>query len=71
MHGQADGDALREGREALERVSEPFARRRMERALNAGMSGKTLHEIEGALDDDEATRERRGGHAAETMGGEP
>jgi molecular chaperone HscA len=42
-------DPVNAAREALEKVSEPFARRRMERALQAGMTGKSLAEIESAL----------------------
>jgi molecular chaperone HscA len=54
-------------REQLERVSEPFARRRMERALLAGMEGKTLAEIEKALDEEADLDERRGGHGPEMV----
>ena len=49
-------------REHLEHVSEPFARRRMERALQAGMEGKSLGEIESTLAAEEALEERRGSH---------
>ncbi len=52
-------------REQLEAASEPFARRRMERALQAGMEGKSLGEIERALADEDALDRRRGGHGAE------
>lgn len=53
-------------RESLEECSEPFARRRMERALSAGMGGKSLVEIEGVLAEAESgLDERRGGHEAE------
>ena len=65
MRDVTDGRALVKVRERLEAVSEPFARRRMERALQAGMEGKTLVEIERALDEDEALDERRGGHGPE------
>jgi molecular chaperone HscA len=37
----------------------------MERALLAGMEGKSLEEIEAALADDEELAERRGAHGAE------
>jgi molecular chaperone HscA len=48
-------DPVNAAREALEKVSEPFARRRMERALQAGMTGKSLAEIEAALADQART----------------
>jgi molecular chaperone HscA len=54
-------------RERLEAVSGDFARRRMERALLAGMEGKSLEEIEAALDQDDALAERRGAHGAELI----
>jgi molecular chaperone HscA len=54
-------------REALEAVSEPFARRRMERALQAGMAGRSVEAIESALDRDDALDERRGGHNPSTI----
>ncbi len=60
---EADGDALTTVRQRLERVSEAFAARRMQRALSAGMSGKSLAEIEAALAD-EGLDARRGGHSA-------
>ncbi|MBZ5715111.1 Fe-S protein assembly chaperone HscA [Nannocystis pusilla] len=60
-------DPLNRARTALEKVSEPFARRRMERALNAGMAGKSLHDIERALADDEALHEKRAGHTPELL----
>jgi len=64
----ASGDALNQSRQRLERASEPFARRRMERALLAGMEGKSLHEVERALADEAAhLDERRGGHSAELV----
>ncbi|HEY8379872.1 MAG TPA: Fe-S protein assembly chaperone HscA, partial [Nannocystis sp.] len=67
----ADPDAaaepLNRARTALEKVSEPFARRRMERALAAGMAGKSLHEIERALADDETLQQKRAGHAPELL----
>ncbi len=65
MSSATDGRALVKVRERLEAVSEPFARRRMERALQAGMEGKSLAEIERALDEDEALDERRGSHGPE------
>ena len=60
--GTATPDALKQAREHLEHVSEPFARRRMERALLAGMEGKSLGQIEATLAEDEALEERRGSH---------
>jgi molecular chaperone HscA len=67
---QSAADLLTLLRNQLERASEPFARRRMERALRAGMEGKSLHEIEQALAVEEATLdERRGAHSAETIEG--
>jgi len=66
----SEADALTLLRKGLERASEPFARRRMERALRAGMGGKSLHQIEEALAAEEATLdERRGAHSAETIEG--
>ena len=58
-------------REQLESVSEPFARRRMERALLSGMEGKSLREIEQALDDEAELEQRRGGHGPELVPQEP
>lgn len=67
---QSAADMLTLLRNQLERASEPFARRRMERALRAGMEGKSLHEIEQALAVEEAALdERRGAHSAETIDG--
>ncbi|EDM74246.1 chaperone protein HscA [Plesiocystis pacifica SIR-1] len=63
-------DSVNAARERLEAVSEPFARRRMERALRAGMSGKTLVEIESTLAEEEALAERRGAHEAELLSDE-
>jgi len=64
----ADDEAITKTRKALEKLSEPFARRRMERALLAGMEGKSLHDIESALAAEEDTLdERRGGHNAELI----
>jgi molecular chaperone HscA len=57
--------AINAVREALEHVSEPFARRRMERALRAGMAGKSLAEIEAALADERDLDARRGSHDPE------
>lgn len=54
---------LKQAREHLEHVSEPFARRRMERALQAGMGGKSLGEIEASLAAEDALEERRGSHS--------
>jgi molecular chaperone HscA len=67
MSTVTEGRALVKVREQLERVSEPFARRRMERALLAGMEGKTLAEIEKALDEEADLDERRGGHGPEMV----
>ena len=63
----ASSDDLNAAREALEKVSEGFARRRMERALQAGMGGKSLSEIEEALAEEDALDERRGAHEAELL----
>lgn len=60
-------DAVNASREVLEKCSEGFARRRMERALQSGMEGKSLVEIESALDDEEDLAERRGAHEAERL----
>ncbi len=49
-------------REHLEAVSGAFARRRMERALQAGMAGKSLADIEHTLAEEEQLEERRGSH---------
>jgi len=54
-------------REALERVSEGFAQRRMERALQAGMAGKSLAEIEATLADEEQLQARRASHDPEQI----
>jgi molecular chaperone HscA len=59
--------ALNAVREALERVSEGFAQRRMERALQAGMAGKSLAEIESALADESELQARRGSHDPEML----
>ncbi len=64
---EIDAAGIRGALKQLERVSEPFARRRMERALNAGMEGKSLFEIEETLAADEALDEKRGGHAPELV----
>ncbi len=63
MTSEADGDRLTVVRQRLERISEPFAARRMQRALQAGMAGTSLAEIEAALAD-EGLDARRGGHSA-------
>ena len=62
----ADADALNRARVRLEKTSEPFAVRRMQRALSAGMAGKSLAEIEAALAD-EGLDAKRGGHSAELL----
>jgi molecular chaperone HscA len=64
---EAHADPVNAARERLEKLSEPFARRRMERALRAGMSGKTLAEIESALAEEEQLDARRGAHSAEIL----
>jgi molecular chaperone HscA len=51
-------------RERLEAASEPFARRRMEQALQAGMAGRTVESIESAIDDEAKLDPKRGGHSA-------
>jgi molecular chaperone HscA len=61
---EAAADSLTRVRERLERISEPFAARRMQRALSAGMAGKSLEEIESALAAEEGLDARRGGHSA-------
>ena len=63
----ADAEMINGARRSIESISEPFARRRMERALLAGMEGRSLHEIESALAEEEALDERRGGHDAELI----
>jgi molecular chaperone HscA len=60
-------DLVNAAREQLERVSEPFARRRMERALAAGMAGKSLVEIEASLAAEHELAARRGAHEAEPL----
>jgi molecular chaperone HscA len=60
-------DRLRHVREQLEQWSEPVARRRMERALAAGIGGKSLAEVEGLLADEERLAARRGAHAAQRV----
>jgi len=65
MTEAGEGKRVNAVREHLEAVSAEFARRRMERALLAGMEGKSLEEIETALADDDALAERRGAHGAE------
>jgi len=60
---EAAAASLTRARERLERISEPFAARRMQRALSAGMAGKSLEEIEATLAE-EGLDARRGGHSA-------
>ncbi len=67
MQEAQHADPVNAARERLEKLSEPFARRRMERALRAGMSGKTLAEIESALAEDEQLDARRGAHSPELI----
>ena len=63
----AEKAALDGARIGLEHVSEPFARRRMERALAAGMQGKTLAEIEQGLAEEDVLERKRGAHHAEVV----
>jgi molecular chaperone HscA len=65
--GPQEHKTVNQVRERLESVSEGFARRRMERALNAGMAGKSLADIETALDEEEILDERRGSHEPEMV----
>ena len=67
MTSASEAEPVNASREQIEKLSEPFARRRMERALRAGMSGKTLAEIEAALAADEQLDERRGAHSPEVI----
>jgi molecular chaperone HscA len=67
MPAATEADPVNTAREQLEQVSEPFARRRMERALRAGMAGKSLAEIESALAEDEQLEQRRGAHHPELI----
>ncbi|MCB9701766.1 MAG: Fe-S protein assembly chaperone HscA [Myxococcales bacterium] len=70
MREASEAEAVNAARVEIERRSEPFARRRMERALLAGMEGKSLHEIESVLAaEEEHLDERRGGHSAEVIDG--
>ena len=48
-------------------MSEPLARRRMERALLAGMSGRTVDQVASAIDDEQELAPRRGAHEAERI----
>ena len=63
VDAQGSPSRLKQAREHLEHVSEPFARRRIERALLAGMEGKSLGEIEATLAAEETLEERRGSHS--------
>ena len=60
-------DEVNAAREQLEKLSEPFARRRMERALRSGMAGKSLAEIESSLAEEEELAARRGAHEPELV----
>ena len=62
-----DAKAINAARTRLEDSSEDFARRRMERALRAGMEGKSLAQIESALAQEDELERRRGAHSAETI----
>jgi molecular chaperone HscA len=66
--GGADAKMLNAARKTLESASEPLARRRMEAALLAGMSGKTLSQVESSMDEEQKLAPRRGAHEAETVG---
>ncbi len=66
MAGEGE-ESLVAVRERLEKVSEGFARRRMERALLAGMQGHTLHEIESAIAAEDDLAPRRGSHEPEQL----
>ncbi len=63
----SEAKPVQRAREALEQVSEPFARRRMERALQAGMAGRTVAEIEAEVQDEAELAPRRAGHGAEVI----
>jgi molecular chaperone HscA len=67
MAQQVDARALVAAREHLEHESEPFARRRMERALLSGMEGRTLAEIEQTIAAEDDLAERRGAHEPERV----
>jgi molecular chaperone HscA len=67
MTEAAHADPVNAARERLEHLSEPFARRRMERALRAGMAGRTLAEIESTLAEEQQLAARRGAHTAEVI----
>lgn len=71
MQHAALADPVNAVREQIEALSGPFARRRMERALKSGMSGRSLAEIEAALAEDEQLDARRGAHEAELIEQEP
>ena len=65
--GPTDHAKVNAAREQLETISEPFARRRMERALRSGMEGMTLGQVEHALADEHSLDEKRGGHEAQRL----
>jgi len=69
--GPTDHAEVNAAREQLETVSEPFARRRMERALQSGMGGMTLGQVEQTLAAEKALDEKRGGHEAQLVEDEP
>lgn len=60
-------EELNRARKSLESASEAFARRRMERALLAGMEGRSLSEIESALAAEDELERRRAPHAPERI----
>ena len=66
-HAGGDAAAINASRKRLEAVSEGFARRRMERALQAGMEGHSLSEIESALASEDQLERRRAPHAPEQI----
>ncbi|MEM6994362.1 MAG: hypothetical protein AAF721_27860 [Myxococcota bacterium] len=65
--GSTDHTEVVAVRERLESVSEGFARRRMERALLAGMERMSLSEVENTIAADDALDAKRGGHEAEKV----
>jgi len=65
--GPTDHKLVVAAREHLESVSEGFARRRMERALLAGMEGMSVTEVSDTLAADEDLDDRRGGHGPEQV----
>jgi molecular chaperone HscA len=64
---RANAETINKARKRLEAASEGFARRRMERALRAGMEGHSLAEIESALAAEDELEKRRAPHAPELI----